>query len=89
VRIDAQRAFALGLVQEVVGAGRALDRALELAHQIASYPQAFEPTARWRWGRSGLRAEEEICWPVASEPELRAGLERYVSGDRPPAPLPA
>src|SRR6266545_3369787 len=46
VRIDAARALAIGLVQEVVpiaeagGGSPALDRALELADRIAGYPQA-------------------------------------------------
>src|SRR6266545_4268323 len=44
VRIDAQRALAIGLVQEVVPA--ALDRALELADRIAGYPQASLRTDR-------------------------------------------
>src|SRR5581483_2556427 len=39
VRIDAARALAMGLVQEVVSEGGALDRALELADRIAGYPQ--------------------------------------------------
>jgi enoyl-CoA hydratase len=38
-RIDAQRALQIGLVQEVVPAGQALPRALELAHAIAQLPQ--------------------------------------------------
>ena len=46
VRIDAQRALAIGLVQEVVPEGQALDRALELADRIAGYPQASIRTDR-------------------------------------------
>lgn len=38
VRISARRAFELGLVEEVVPQGRALDRARELAEHMASYP---------------------------------------------------
>lgn len=38
-RIDAQRAFQIGLVQELVPAGEALPRALELAHALARLPQ--------------------------------------------------
>ena len=40
VRIDAHRALAIGLVQEVVPAGQALERALHLAERIAAYPQS-------------------------------------------------
>jgi enoyl-CoA hydratase len=38
-RIDAQRALQIGLVQELVPAGEALPRALELAHALARLPQ--------------------------------------------------
>src|SRR5260370_494439 len=37
VRIGVDRAFAMGFVQEVVPAGHALGRAMELAERIASY----------------------------------------------------
>jgi enoyl-CoA hydratase len=37
--IDAPRALAMGLVQEVVPAGQALSRAVELAGRIAAFPQ--------------------------------------------------
>src|SRR5207249_8205302 len=50
VRIDARRAQAIGLVQEVVSRGRALPRALDLAQHIAEYPQASLPPA----GAAGL-----------------------------------
>ena len=39
-RFDASRARTLGLVTEVVDDGAALDRALELAHQLAELPAA-------------------------------------------------
>ena len=37
--VDAQEALRIGLANEVVPAGSALDRALELAHEIAALPQ--------------------------------------------------
>src|SRR3954452_4293440 len=40
VRIDAPRAYEMGLVQELVAPGEALARALALAGDIAAYPQA-------------------------------------------------
>src|SRR5204862_256139 len=46
IRIDAPRAMAIGLVQEVVAEGAALDRALELADRIAGYPQTSLHTDR-------------------------------------------
>jgi len=37
--VDAQEALRIGLANEVVPEGRALDRALELAHEVAALPQ--------------------------------------------------
>jgi enoyl-CoA hydratase len=39
-RVDARRAQQMGLVQEVVPEGTAVDRALELAQAMAGYPQS-------------------------------------------------
>jgi enoyl-CoA hydratase/carnithine racemase len=38
-RIDVREAERIGLVNEVVARGRALERAQELAHQVAALPQ--------------------------------------------------
>jgi enoyl-CoA hydratase/carnithine racemase len=38
-RIDAEEALRIGLANEVVPAGKSLDRALELAHEVADLPQ--------------------------------------------------
>jgi enoyl-CoA hydratase len=96
VRIDAQRALAIGLTQEVVPAGAALDRALELAARIASYPQgslrADRAATLATWGLSldaGLYLEAGLCRPTASDPEMREGLRNFVAGNRPDAPRPA
>jgi enoyl-CoA hydratase len=93
VRIDASRALAMGLVQEVVPEGGALGRALELAGRIAGYPQASmradRAAAIGGFGlplRDGLALEAELCLPTVSDPELAAGLARYAVGDRPAAP---
>ena len=95
-RIDAQRAMAFGLVQEVVPAGTALDRALELADRIAGYPQASLRADRAAtlatWGLSldaGLYMETGLCRPTVSDPEMLEGLRNFVSGNRPDAPRPA
>ncbi len=37
--VDAAEAFQIGLANEVVPAGKSLDRALELAHEVADLPQ--------------------------------------------------
>lgn len=95
VRIDAARALAIGLVQEVVSEGKALDRALELASRLASYPQASLRADRSvtlaAWNQSiaeGLRLEVETCLPTAYEPEMRVGLARFAAKDREEPPTP-
>ena len=45
-RFDAQEARSLGLVTEVVSAGRALDRAVEVAHELAALPPLALQTAK-------------------------------------------
>jgi enoyl-CoA hydratase len=93
VRIGAERAQSIGLVQEVVPAGAALDRALELADRIAGYPQASlladRASTLATWGQSleaGLYMEAGICRPTANDPAMREGLRNFVSGNRPEAP---
>ncbi len=95
-RIDAERAMAFGLVQEVVAAGAALDRALELADRIAGYPQASlradraATLATWGLGLdAGLYMEAGLCRPTAADPEVAEGLRNFVSGNRPETPRPA
>ena len=93
VRIDAARAQAIGLVQEVVPQGTALDRALELADRIAGYPQtsllADRAATLATWGVSleaGLSMEAGICRPTLTDPEMWEGLQNFVAGNRPEAP---
>jgi enoyl-CoA hydratase len=95
-RIDASRAMAFGLVQEVVPAGAALERTLELADRIAGYPQASLRADRAAtlatYGLSldaGLDLESGLCRPTVSDPEMLEGLRNFVSGNRPEAPRPA
>jgi enoyl-CoA hydratase/carnithine racemase len=95
VQIDVRRAREIGLVQEVVPAGQALDRAIELAERIVGYPQAGLIADRASILaapgvplESGLQLEESRGDPTLSDPELARGLERYASGDRPQPPRP-
>jgi len=95
VRINAQRALMMGFVQEIVPAGEALNRALELATRIAAYPQASIRADRAgaisTFGSSladGLRREAEIGRATLLDPEMAAGLERFATGDRPEPPHP-
>jgi enoyl-CoA hydratase len=89
VQIDARRAREIGLAQEVVEAGKALDRAMALAHRIADYPNASLLADRASTLMApgvplehGLPMEESRGAPTLSDPELEHGLERYASGDR-------
>ncbi|MCA1833284.1 MAG: enoyl-CoA hydratase-related protein [Actinomycetota bacterium] len=93
IRIDAQKALALGFVQEVVPAGTVVDRAFELAERVAGYPQnsmrADREATLKGFGmplRDALALEAELCLKTVEDPELTAGLARYASGDRPDAP---
>ncbi|HEV3474823.1 MAG TPA: enoyl-CoA hydratase-related protein [Actinomycetota bacterium] len=83
-RIDARRAREMGLVQEVVAPGRALERAVELADRVAAYPQksllADRSAALATFGMSledGLKYEASVGHPTASEPEFREGVRRF------------
>jgi enoyl-CoA hydratase len=88
-RIDAERARVMGLVQEVVPAGGALDRALELAGRMADYPQlsllADRKAALATFGvplKDGLALEAEIGHPTASEEEFTEGVRRFGERER-------
>ena len=96
VRLDARRAQSIGLVQEVVPAGQALARALELADQIATYPQASLRTdraaARAAFGLpldDGLLLEAKLGRAGVKDPEMWSRLQRFAAGDRPEPPRPA
>ncbi len=87
VRIDAATASRMGLVQEVVAAGEALERALELGGRIAGYPQASLVADRQgALAPDGLDAEAHRGEATLTDPEMAEGLERFRSGDRPPPP---
>ena len=95
VLIDAQYALRMGLVQEVVPEGQALDRALELAEVMSSYPQRSLRDDR-RSACEGmslpmpeaLRLEQELHRDSLADPDIAEALERYAAGDRPPPPRP-
>jgi enoyl-CoA hydratase len=85
-RIDAETALRMGLVQEVVGTGMAVERALELAGTVASYPQASLVADREGAIKlDGLAAEADRGQATIGE-EMREGLERFRTGDRPEPP---
>lgn len=91
--VGAERAREMGLVQEVVPEGTALDRALDLAERIAAYPR---PTLLADRGGAldapgaglaeGLARELERGLRAAGEPGMGEGLARWAAGERPEAP---
>jgi enoyl-CoA hydratase len=96
MRIGADRARQIGLVQEVVPAGQALGRAEELAERIAAYPQAglradrsSSIAALGLPLNEGLAGEESLGLASLADPEIGQALARYASGDRPEPPVPA
>jgi enoyl-CoA hydratase/carnithine racemase len=87
VRIDAPIALRMGLVQEVVPAGKYLERALELAAHIAGYPQSSMLADRTSALRlDGIEAEAQRGEATLADPEMFAGLERFRLHDRPAPP---
>lgn len=89
-RFNAQRAYEMGFVQEVVPAGQALARATELAEAIAAYPNFPGLCADRRAvleGLSlrldeGLKLEASLGRPTCFDPEMLAGLARFQAGAR-------
>ena len=96
VMINAQQAQRLGLVQEVVPKGAALERALELARAISTYPQLSLRNDRRAAidGLAlplpeGLQLERRLHESSLADPAMVEGLRRYAAGDRPPPPRAA
>ncbi|MHC4479790.1 MAG: enoyl-CoA hydratase-related protein [Planctomycetota bacterium] len=95
VMIDARHALRMGLVQEVVPKGRALERALELAGAVSGYPQlslrndrraAIEGLALSL--PEGLHLERRVHEASLTDPAMAEGLRRYAARDRPQPPRP-
>jgi enoyl-CoA hydratase len=87
VRIDAAAALRMGLVQEVVNAGHALTRAVELAARTAEYPQSSLRADRASAiALDGIEAERVRGEATINGDEMTEGLQRFLSGDRPAPP---
>jgi enoyl-CoA hydratase len=91
VLIDAEHAQRIGLVQEVVPEGKALDRALEIANALSKYPQlAMRNDRAAAIGGLTLGEDEGLVFEVKthnetmSDPAMTEWLRRYAAGDRPP-----
>jgi enoyl-CoA hydratase len=88
--IDAHEALRIGLVNEVVPSGTALDRAHELARSIAALPQPAIRTDKESAVRGfdrplseGLAIEAELFNRLIGTPEINEGLRRFVERDHP------
>src|SRR4051812_39330694 len=88
--IDAAEAERIGLVNEVTPRGKSVERALELAAEIAALPQPAIHTDKEAavrgWGRpldEGLRIEAECFNRLVSTPEIAEGVRRFVERDHP------
>jgi enoyl-CoA hydratase len=95
MEIDAQHALRIGLAQEVVPAGTALTRALEIAEHIGGYSQggirADREAALATLGlplQEGLDLEVKLCHGPPLSPEAVAGMRRFAQGSRPAPPRP-
>jgi enoyl-CoA hydratase len=93
--INSEQALRMGLIQEVVPDGAALDRAVELAGRLAGYPwtslindrrAAYEGLALGL--PQGIRREKEIHAAFFRDGEMFEGLERFKQGQRPEPPTP-
>src|SRR6266571_2043544 len=93
VLIGAEQVLRMGLVQEVVAKGKALERALEVAQALSAYPQTSMRNDR-RAATEGLTMtlEEGLAFEVQAhrdtlaDPQMAEWLARYARGER-PAPL--
>ncbi|AAY92288.1 enoyl-CoA hydratase [Pseudomonas protegens] len=88
--IDAQEAYRIGLVNEIVPSGRSLKRALELAHVLAGLPQpamrSDKEAAVRGYGlplAEGLKIEAQCFNRSIHQPETQEGLRRFIERDHP------
>lgn len=93
--IDADHAFRIGLIQEIVPEGQALPRALELAEFMSKYPRTclYNDRRATYEGLAlslsdGIRLEAEIHQSSLADPEMAERLRQYAAGQRPPFPHP-
>jgi enoyl-CoA hydratase len=93
VMINAQQALRMGLVQEVVAQRQAVERALELARAISTYPQLSLRNDRRAAIEGltlplpeGLELERRLHEASLADPAMVEGLRRYAAGERPPPP---
>ena len=90
VLINAQHALRIGLVQEVVPAGTTLERALEIAATVSTYPQpAMRNDRRAALAYDHLSLDEGLAFEVEAhretlnDPVMAEWLTRFAAGERP------
>lgn len=95
MEIDAHNAYRMGLAQEVVPTGTAVERALAIGEHICTYGQiglrADRKAAILGLGMplpQALELEAELCYGPAVAPEAMAGMDRFAKGSRPQPPRP-
>lgn len=88
--IDAEEAYRIGLANEIVPKGEGLKRAMELAHFMATLPQAAIRTDKEAAVRGfgkpldeGLRIEAECFHKSFFHPDTVEGLRRFRERDHP------
>ncbi|MGC5698803.1 enoyl-CoA hydratase/isomerase family protein [Pseudomonas sp. NFXW11] len=88
--IDAEEAYRIGLVNEVVPSGRSLKRAMELAAVLAGLPQPAMRTDKEAAIRGyglpldeGLKIEAQCFNRSIHQPETEEGLRRFLERDHP------
>jgi enoyl-CoA hydratase len=81
--VDAQEALRIGLANEVVPEGKALERALELAHQIAELPQGAIRSDKETMVRNvGLTYEERLRQEAENTISMFARHDSHAIGAR-------
>ena len=85
--VGADEALRIGLVEQVVEPGRALDEAIALARRLAEFPQAAlradreSATTQWSLAlEDALRAEHRRGAQVIVSGEAREGARRFAEG---------
>jgi enoyl-CoA hydratase len=97
--INADNALRMGLAQELVPAGQALPRALEIAETLSTYPQpAMRADKQAAIHAFRLEPDEGLRFEVRAhsesnrDPAMAQWLERFAKGERPtpitPPPAP-
>src|SRR5207247_11417663 len=81
--VDAQEALRIGLANQVVPEGKALERALELAHQIAELPQGAIRSDKEVMVRNvGLTYEERLRKEAENTLSMFARQDSHAIGAR-------